>query len=424
MRDRGEPRLLLIHGGSGSGKSSLLRAGVLPRLDRNVDWQVLPTLRYGQTPNDDLTLLALLAQAIATRFPADSARHDWKDLRAKFESDDIIKGASEFFEATQDLNLALGRHDATTLLPIDQFEELLTAAARPSADRFLRFLNALLSKNNGRLLAIATLRSDYLEVYERHAHALRPPHLLSHRLPPFPWERVTDVIVKPADRVGVTFAGELLERLKLDAPSSDALPLLAFTLEKLFRQCGANKRIELTEYKALGGMTGAIEKAVKSIVRPDMPPATEQALRLSFVRHLVQVNEKDEFVRRPAHWSELPVAARPLLEKFVNERLLHTAGAGSSTTVEVSHEALFRSWPALVEWLRVSVHVLRWRRDVERDRKSGGKSWHGLTRANSPSPADGRANSGRASPRWKRLGSRGLSSHLAFAKAWLLQLSL
>jgi ABC-type phosphate/phosphonate transport system ATPase subunit len=51
MRDRGEPRLLMIVGGSGSGKSSLLRASVLPQFDRNRDWLVLPTLRYGQSPN-------------------------------------------------------------------------------------------------------------------------------------------------------------------------------------------------------------------------------------------------------------------------------------------------------------------------------------------------------------------------------------
>ena len=252
------------------------------------------------------------------------------------------------------------------LLPIDQFEELLTTAARPSAERFLRFLRALLAKNNGRLLVIGTLRSDYLDVYERNPHALQPPYLQTYRLPPFPWERVTDVIVEPAARVGVTFTSELLERLKRDTPSSDALPLLAFTLEKLFRECSADQGITLGEYEALGGMTGAIGQAVKKIVPAGLPPETEQALRLSFVRYLVQLNEKDEFVRRTARWSDLPTAAQPILEKFINGRLLHTSGEGSGTTVEVSHEALFRCWPALVDWLNVSAQVLRWRRDVER----------------------------------------------------------
>lgn len=360
MRDRGEPRLLLIHGGSGSGKSSLLRAGVLPVLSRSRDWLSLPTLRYGQTPNEDLTLLAVLARELAARFPNGTVRPNWKQLRDKFESANVAEAARDFFEVTQDLNLALNCRDVSTLLPIDQFEELLTAAAHPSAERFLQFLHALLAGNNGRLLAVGTLRSDYFDVYEHHPKVLQPPQLLSYRLPPFPWERVTDVIVKPAARVGVTFTNELLERLKLDAPTSDALPLLAFTLEKLFRTIDrkpknqhdsiaeVSREIGIEDYTALGGIIGAIGQAVRNIMPSTLPATTERALRLSFVRYLVQVNEKDEFVRRPARWLDLPSEARPLLERFVNERLLHKSGEGSTTIVEVSHEALFRCWSELV----------------------------------------------------------------------------
>ena len=125
----------------------------------------------------------------------------------------------------------------TTLLAIDQFEELLTAAAPAFGEKFLRFLRTLLSRSNGRLLVIGTMRSDYLDIYEQHAESLKPPFLELYRLPPFPWERVTEVIVKPAERVDVSVHQELLTRLKGDAPNSDALPLLAFTLEKLFREC-------------------------------------------------------------------------------------------------------------------------------------------------------------------------------------------
>jgi len=381
MRHRGEPRMLLIHGGSGSGKSSLLKAGVLPRLARNRDWLVLPTLRYGETPNDDETLFARLAKELTVRFPSDSpTRPDWKDLRAKFESDDVEAATQCFIDVTQNLTMALGCHEATTLLTLDQFEELLTSSVRPSADKFLKFLRVLLSRNNGQLLAIATLRSDYLDVYERHPHALQPPYLLTDRLPPFPWERVTDVIVQPAARVGVTFTNELLERLKLDAPTSDALPLLAFTLEKLFRECATDKHIALAEYESLGGTTGAIEQAVKKIVPSKLPPETEQALRLSFVRHLVQVNEKDEFVRRPAHWSDLPVAAQPLIEDFVKARLLQISDDDEAATVEVSHEAIFRCWDQLKAWLHAELNNLRLRRKLE----VTAKEWNGSVTTERP----------------------------------------
>ena len=84
------------------------------------------------------------------------------------------------------------------MLAIDQFEELLTAAARPSAQKFLRFLRTLLSRSNGRLPVNGTMRSDYLDTYKQHAETLKPPFLELYRQPPFPWERVTDAITRVA----------------------------------------------------------------------------------------------------------------------------------------------------------------------------------------------------------------------------------
>ena len=379
MRGSGVPRLLMIVGGSGSGKSSLLRAGVLPWLKHPTErrnWLVLPTLRYGETPNDDVTLLARLAEAITESYPSNCVqRPSWKELRDNFESDDVDRAARDFVDATLDVCHAWRAtvetttpttHSAPTLvLAIDQFEELLTAAARPSAQKFLRFLRTLLSRSNGRLLVIGTMRSDYLDTYEQHAESLKPPFLELYRLPPFPWERVTDVITKPAERVDVTFADELITRLKEDAPDSDALPLLAFTLEKLYRLCGTDKLIELREYEQIGGMTGALTQAVTRILPKNMSKEAEQALRRSFVNHLVQVNEKDEFVRRRAHWHALPNAAKPLLEEFVRrERLLQRSGS-KGELVEVTHEAIFRCWDQLKKWLQDDLPMLYLRRRVE-----------------------------------------------------------
>ena len=390
MRSSGMPRLLMIVGGSGSGKSSLLRAGVLPWLkhptERN-DWLVLPTLRFGEIPNDDVTLLARLAEVIAESYPPNHPqRPAWKDLRDKFESDDIERAARDFVDAA--LDLCHARHTTasatastpTLLLAIDQFEELLTAATRRSALKFLRFLGTLLSRSNDRLLVIGTMRSDYLDTWEQHAESLKPPFLDLYRLPLFPWERVTDVITKPAERVDVTFSDELITRLKGDAPNSDALPQLAFTLEKLFRQCAGDKLVALREYEQLGGINGAITQAVTRILPRDMPKEIAQAVRLSFVKHLAQVNENDEFVRRTARWSDLPHAAKPLLEQFVRERLLHRSG-GNGEQIEVSHEAIFRSWDRLTKWLNESRQILRWRRDIDHDRNTAPDSWQGLTRS-------------------------------------------
>ena len=142
------------------------------------------------------------------------------------------------------------------------------------------------------MLVIGTMRSDYLDVYEQHLESLKPPFLEPYRLPSLPWERVTEVIVKPAERVDVTFSEDLIHRLKADAPNSDALPLLAFTLEKLYRAYAVDKKLELSEYVSIGGMEGSIRHTVEQIIPANSLASDVDAVRSSFVKYLVQVNEE------------------------------------------------------------------------------------------------------------------------------------
>jgi hypothetical protein len=226
-------------GGSGSGKSSLLKAGVLPRLihkTADTEWVVLPTLRYGEQANEQRTVLDQLAVNLVGLFPKDVASTpDWKLLRAKLISDDVKQAVKVFLEISQDLTLARNCSNATVLIAIDQFEELFAPSAGPMAGQFLRFLRELLNCRNGQLLAIGTMRSDHLDIYEQSYDALRSPYFQPWRLGPFPPERIEEVIRKPANRAHVDITDELVERLKRDTPTAEALPLLAFTLEKLYR---------------------------------------------------------------------------------------------------------------------------------------------------------------------------------------------
>ncbi len=394
MRRSGVPRLLMIEGGSGSGKSSLMRAGVLPWLrhpQERGNWHVLPTLRHGEFPNADITLFVRLAQVVAASFPP-GAPHapDWKTLRVEIEGEDVEKAGARFVEVVTDLSLALqasggqGRaqpqgQGPTILISLDQCEEMLTPAAGEVAARFLAFLKALLSRSNGSLLVLGTLRADYSGVYERHPAALKVPFLSLYRLPLFPWDKVEDVIVKPAAKVNVVFDDDLLERLMKDAPNGDALPLLAFTLESLHRRFSNDGRITLEEYEVLGGMEGSIQKAIDDIMRGKTPDAMA-ALRLVFVKHLAQATEKaGEYVRLRALLEDVPAMAHPILEEFVQARLLvaseHSKG---QVQMEVAHEAMFRCWAELKTWLEASADLLRWRRDVEHDRTADGPRWKGL----------------------------------------------
>jgi len=386
MRSQGEPRLLMIVGGSGSGKSSLLRAGVLPRLSHVTEaehWLVLPTLRYGAAPSEEYTLFDQLARDLVGLFPPDARNiPDWKDLRTRLGADDLDLAAQALRDVTLDLTSARNCADATVLLAFDQFEELLSTAASPSAAKFLNFLQGAFRQRNTRLLAVGSMRSDYLDLYERNPYALVAPAFKPWRLGPVPRARIPDIIEKPAARARLQISQELVKKLEQDTPTAEALPLLAFTLEKLYRRSAADGKLELGEYHELGGMEGAIQKSVERVIPPrSLSPAVESALRLSFVKHLAQVNEKDEVVRRPARWSDLPAEAQPVLDQLVNERLLVKSEQDGAVRVEVAHEAMFRCWGDLKEWLRTSGDILRWRRDVERDRATDGTRWKRLRAA-------------------------------------------
>jgi hypothetical protein len=256
-----------------------------------------------------------------------------------------LQAVETFWEAAHDLAIVCGSRDATVLLPVDQFEELLSPSSGEMAAKFLRFLKACCEGPNRRLLLIGTMRSDYLDVYEHQESRLTAPPFHPCRLAPFPRERVGDVIVKPAERVHVQVAGDLVETLKRDTPTGDALPLLAFTLRELYRRGADDQRLEVSEYKDVGGMEGAIKKAAEKIIPKDsLPPDVEAAVRSSFVKYLAQVNDKDEFVRLTARWHDLPELARPILSRFIDERLLVESERDGQVLVEVAHEAMFRCW--------------------------------------------------------------------------------
>jgi hypothetical protein len=229
------------------------------------------------------------------------------------------------------------------------------------------------------------MRSDHLDIYEKSSAALPAPFFQPWRLGPFPPERIEEVIRKPANRAHVEITDELVERLKRDTPTVEALPLLAFTLEKLYRGYASDGKLELQDYESLGGMEGSIQTCIERIIPPNSLSTNDAAaLRLAFVEHLAQANDKGEVVRLRAAWDDLPAAAKPILEKFINERLLirsenkdEDKSERRSVSIEVAHEAMFRCWSDLKEWLRISAGILRWRRDVRRDQANDAK-WTGL----------------------------------------------
>lgn len=356
-------RFVLLLGASGSGKSSLARAGVIPRLKkRPAEWLPLPPMRPQQEPIDEL------AAALATAFAASGAPRDWNDLRQRLRraAEDLPGGGAQLLDLTRELALALRQPDATVLLTVDQAEELFAYTPTASAERFLLLVRAALEQGDRRLMVMATLRSELLGQFQSHP-ALQDKdfgHHLRYRamtVDPMPRRSVPEIIHGPARLAGLELEEGLVEAMVDDIGDQDALPLLAFTLRRIYERSAARGRMALDDYEAVGRLEGSVQQEAERILREERPgPEDIDALHAAFVPALVRINSDGGYARRRAVVDSLPRRVLALLRRFVDARLLVSdRDAQGRETHEVAHEALLRTWPQLGEWLASDRDQLR-----------------------------------------------------------------
>ena len=197
LRRFGGSRLLVLSGGSGSGKSSLVRAGLVPLLRRDEDaWLVLDPLRPRQDPFGELALAL-------TGMRRDEALST-QELRAQFrgKATDPQPNPAGLIELLNRIRIHSGHRDATVLLVIDQFEELLGDAASSEAKVFCEFLRALLEAPENGLLVLCTIRSDFLSDFLSHS-SFRDQPSESLTVSSLSTASVAQAIEKPASLAGV-----------------------------------------------------------------------------------------------------------------------------------------------------------------------------------------------------------------------------
>jgi WD40 repeat protein len=367
MQRQAEPRLLVVVGSSGSGKSSLVRAGVLPRLSKDRPrWALVDSFRPGAEP------LSELARALASAFPDGPDRPGWRAIRDRLQDEsraaDPGEGpaaptASVLTEYADDLTMLLGRREASVLLVVDQAEELLQGANGDEPSAFLRVLRRAAERRGGRVFGLLALRSDFLGSFQNHA-ALRGAAFVALPLGPLPVESFPQVIEGPADRAALALEPGLVPSMIADARTDDALPLLAFTLREMYERRRDQGRLSLRVYRDdLGGIRGAVARVVERIkAEAAWTPDVGRALRRAFLK-LVRVNDEGQFIRQPSRWADLPDLAAPVLEAFVKARLLNSDG----DVVEVTHESLFRVWPELAGWLDEGRELMLWKKTIRDD---------------------------------------------------------
>jgi formylglycine-generating enzyme required for sulfatase activity len=258
------------------------------------------------------------------------------------------------------------------VLVIDQFEELL-ADGNQEGERFLGFLEGLLSTALAEVVVLATMRTDFLAPLQS-----RWPQLLglasTMPLEPIRLEDFGELISGPAKRSKLELQPGLRERLVSESGGCDALPLLAFTLEKLWQKWkergspmlsprGERWDLTVADYEALGGVAGAVSSQAKLCWNPETSHEADSAdLRVAFLDHLVTLNEEGQAAKRAAQLHELPERSRPIVQRMVNRRLL-VSDAG---VVEIAHEALLRTWEPLVDWIEEGKEELLQLRRVRR----------------------------------------------------------
>jgi formylglycine-generating enzyme required for sulfatase activity/energy-coupling factor transporter ATP-binding protein EcfA2 len=360
-----QSRLLLILGASGCGKSSLLRAGVMPWLagQEPSRWIVMDPFRPEQEPFKALqAALAEAHQGLRQPAPAELAR-----------TAEPASTAQLLHQQLRGLRLATGRQDARVVIAIDQFEELLARHGErgdglaAEADAFLSLLAELLAIQGSQVLILATLRSDFYGLLQLHPSALHRRAGDPIPLGPLDGAGFRQVIEGPAQRLGLGLELGLSDRLLRDTPTGDALPLLAFTLRELWDGRIASAGLTLKQYEDFGGLAGAVQRKAEEVLATSGATEEEiEALERACIDHLVRLTSDGQAAKQPAPLQALPPASRRLVGLFVEARLLVAGKGAAGDQVEIAHEALLRTWPKLVGWIDKGREALLQRLRVRR----------------------------------------------------------
>jgi WD40 repeat protein len=361
--------LVAVVGPSGSGKSSLVFAGAVPRLRQRRGWSVA-AMRPAQAMSPLAALAAALLPVLEPGMSQTQRLGELGQLEAVLADGRLPQVVDRALEETGDERL---------LLVIDQFEELYTLepeVARQFVDVIVDAVAAQPEGRNRPLTTVLTLRADYLGQALEHARLARALQDSTLLIGQMTRDQLEQAIVGPL-RGGMRFEAGLVERILDDVGEEPGnLPLLEFALTLLWER-QEHHTLTHAGYEALGGVDGAIARYAEQVYLENLSAADRELARRLLVQ-LVEPGPSTGQVRRVARKAELDPTRWQLAQRLATTRLL-VAGRDLAglETVELVHEALIPGWTRLREWVdadhefrswqeRLRDNVQAWR-DTDRD---------------------------------------------------------
>ena len=364
-------RFLAVLGSSGSGKSSLVRAGLIPSLKKGClpgseNWIYFSPIVPGSNPLANLARLLL---------PNDSEPDliEATIIQLRREPDFLVRLVSE-------------RFNNPVVLVIDQFEEIFTLCTDEIARiSFVDNLIGLCQEANSQHRVIITMRSDFETNVAKipKLEALFEENVV--RITAFNASELREIIEAPAALIGLKFEDGVVDALLNDILGEPAaLPLLQFTLLKLWEHRERN-RVTWETYKKLGGgrqtLARSADEFYNSLILEEQ--ITMRRILLKMVRPGEGLEITSNRIPRTVLYQKAEANDRidRVLNKLIKERLVRISegDTASDEQVEIAHEALVRNWPRLVEWLEEDRVMLRQRQRLT----TAAEEWQRLNRATS-----------------------------------------
>ncbi|MDB9429041.1 AAA family ATPase, partial [Microcystis aeruginosa CS-555/01A07] len=345
-----QKNVLLLLGASGSGKSSLVQAGLIPKLKDDFGANKLVNLTFVPDVNPFESFYCLLAN----RYKQYQAK-----LAQAVKEETLIK-VVERLKNNSDL----------WFIFIDQFEELFTRTPKTERDIFIKSLIKLIENNDSLVKIVMTMRADFLDKLSPYPSLGKIHDQYSKMLTDMDESQLRLAIAEPSARNGVIFEQGLINQIIADFyEQAGSLPLLQYTLDLLWEKDHIQERVlNIKIYQDIGGVTGALEKQADKIYS-QFNEQQRKAAEEIFLELISLEGEKAVSRRADKSSFEQEEMQREVLYQLIDNRLLVSKGEDGKATVEVAHEALLRSWKVLQDLIREKEEIIVLRSRLYADAK-------------------------------------------------------